>query len=216
MSAHLCCLTVCNRRAFIHVLQAQLLELEQSEAAGRAGASPQRPLLEWAPSPPTCSAAAGEDASAARGPGAEAPDGGPCDGARPGGAPPAPERMARMAAGVSLHLYISQPPCGDASIAPGAPDDAAAGAGGAPAAKRLRVSTDDKRLVEIEDFAQRTGAKPVAGGGAAGGAAGGAEQQRGLLRYKPGRGDPTKSMSCSDKVRPPGRRCAMRAARRAS
>jgi len=54
-----------------------------------------------------------------------------------------------MAEGVTLHMYISQPPCGDACISPGgaATGEGAAGGDGAPAAKRLRVSTDDKRLV---------------------------------------------------------------------
>lgn len=77
--------------------------------------------------------------------------------------------------GTALALYVSQPPCGDASICDGAAVAAVAG---------------------------RTGAKPLAPCGAVP-AAGDVErgpQVTGRLRRKPGKGDPTLSMSCSDKI----------------
>ncbi|KAJ1495895.1 hypothetical protein T484DRAFT_1875049 [Baffinella frigidus] len=137
---------VLARRAFIHLLQAQLHTLDSTQPlpassndadAGGAALSSQSLLLEWAPAPPASHAHPAEEAAGPQNPGAE------------GGGQDAAGRMARMAEGVTLHMYISQPPCGDACISPGGASglEGAAGGDGAPAAKRLRVSTDDKRLV---------------------------------------------------------------------
>lgn len=138
--------TALGRRAFIHLLQAQLHTLDSTQPlpassndadAGGAALSSQSLLLEWAPAPPASHAHPAEEAAGPQNPGAE------------GGGQDAAGRMARMAEGVTLHMYISQPPCGDACISPGGASglEGAAGGDGAPAAKRLRVSTDDKRLV---------------------------------------------------------------------
>lgn len=128
--------------------------------------------------------------------------------------------------GVSLHLFVSQPPCGDASIVAGGGQDqgAAGNAGEAAAAGGLPPQSIG-----------RTGAKPVkrlrldpsaaeAGGGSGGqptspSAARQPPGQRqwavpqahevesycqaqatGLVRRKPGRGEATLSVSCSDKL----------------
>jgi len=81
----------------------------------------------------------------------------------PGGA------SLQLAPGAALHLYLSQPPCGDACVA----------------------------------CDSRTGAKVAGDAPLPGGAwreAGGAAQAVGAARRKPGRGEPTLSMSCSDKM----------------
>ena len=131
------------RRALIHLLQAQLHALDttqplpSSSNTDAAARGSQRLLLEWVPGPPSPHAHPAEEAARPETPGAE------------GGNKETAGRMARMAEGVTLHMYISQPPCGDACISPGgaATGEGAVGGDGAPAAKRLRVSTDDKRLV---------------------------------------------------------------------
>jgi tRNA-specific adenosine deaminase 1 len=69
------------------------------------------------------------------------------------------------------------------------------------------------RLVEISDVENRTGAKIVAHestgeavassqgyGGNKGERDGSKVQEQGMLRTKPGRGEATRSMSCSDKI----------------
>ena len=181
---------VLTRRSFIHFLQAQLRLLHE----GSASAADDCCLLQWLD---------------------------------------APGRRARVQPGVQFHLFVSQAPCGDASIftrdarcdspASAQPRDGPGGREEAPAPKRLRISTDDKRLVAVSDAENRTGAKiatPVESGvnleesGANAGDQRGVmqrtkigpveggkdDQTQGMLRTKPGRGDATRSMSCSDKL----------------
>jgi hypothetical protein len=98
--------------------------------------------------------------------------------------------------GMSLHMYSSQPPCGDAALFEaladgepmGSPDtDAPAG----PKRQRLEADMD----------AHRTGARPAAAAECAEEAAGGGLACKlGLVRTKPGRGERTCCMSCSDKL----------------
>jgi hypothetical protein len=108
--------------------------------------------------------------------------------------------------GVGLHLFVSHPPCGDAAILEGAAGGAAggynetadvmassAGRTGAKPVKRRRLDPDNgaqeaaaaavfevPEVRDVESYA--------------------ASQATGVVRRKPGRGDPTLSVSCSDKV----------------
>jgi tRNA-specific adenosine deaminase 1 len=117
---------------------------------------------------------------------------------------PARRRFA-LVPGVELFLYVSQPPCGDASILHGDGDD--------------EEQDEDAQRNPPAVGGGRTGAKPIepppaeaAAAASSAGAAGPAvpqaghvepparAQRRGALRRKPGKGDATLSMSCSDKL----------------
>jgi tRNA-specific adenosine deaminase 1 len=78
--------------------------------------------------------------------------------------------------GVALHMYVSGSPCGDASIL----------AGGDEAAATLRTGAKLVGDVPLPCGSWRE--------------AGGAAQAEGAARRKPGRGEATLSMSCSDKM----------------
>lgn len=110
------------------------------------------------------------------------------------------EKKIELNSRVSFHFFSSQAPCGDCSIFPKLEtnDD-----GLAPCKKRRRLEEADTGHVVAESYKDvyRTGAKCIK-----------EEQVRdprlpgaayhvvGPLRTKPGRGDPTSSLSCSDKM----------------
>lgn len=80
-----------------------------------------------------------------------------------------------------FHLYTSQVPCGDASIIPMEEF--------LPLSKRQKIDV------------YRTGAKPVCYGSKQDSKKRGADYHvKGVVRTKPGRGNPTMSLSCSDKI----------------
>lgn len=129
---------------------------------------------------------------------------------------------------VQLHMYISQPPCGDGSIIsdhascqhdtadhqtaghspspaagqdagdarqPPAPSSAAAASSSAPASAAAGMRTGAKAVsAAMQQDGSLMAAVPQASDVEAG------QQQVGLLRRKPGKGDPTLSMCCSDKL----------------
>ncbi len=88
----------------------------------------------------------------------------------------------RRREGTSLHLFATHPPCGDAAIS--FKEEAE------PESKRSRPDQN------------RTGAKCADGEAGDALGAGGLDYHTslGVLRRKPGRGDPTASLSCSDKI----------------
>ena len=99
--------------------------------------------------------------------------------------------------GMSLHMYSSQPPCGDAALfgalTDGEPPMGSPGIDAPAGPKRQRLEADMD--------AHRTGARPASAAECAEEAAGGGLACKlGLVRTKPGRGERTCCMSCSDKL----------------
>lgn len=151
-------------------------------------------------------------------------------------------RRCQLRSGLKFHLYISQPPCGDACIFPysvAAPSEGLAQekdsssvvmdgqcgkrrvkrSGKQTGAKLARIDVSvvgkDAQLAEQEArFLSWTNASSIEGKTTNGacslepetgkicsiGELGGNVQAPGVARRKPGRGDPTMSMSCSDKI----------------
>lgn len=101
-------------------------------------------------------------------------------------------RLARLKSGVQLHMVITYPPCGDACITeqqrpqaqhkpaqqPSSSTNTAAGL--STGAKRLQLGSSCSAVPQAGDVE--------------------ACPEPGVLRRKPGRGDATLSMSCSDKI----------------
>ncbi|OQR66121.1 hypothetical protein BIW11_02399 [Tropilaelaps mercedesae] len=84
----------------------------------------------------------------------------------------------------SLYMYVSHAPCGDSVIC------------NKDRTKSCGLALDDTVALDIN----RTGAKPVPLGGQDPLRPGKGYHTIGLLRTKPGRGESTNSMSCSDKI----------------
>jgi len=106
--------------------------------------------------------------------------------------------------GVNLHMYSSQPPCGDAALfeVADAPGERSGVCGGSDGASEDAAPAKRQRLDLAESAeAHRTGAKPAGAAACAAEAeAGGRSCALGLVRTKPGRGERTCCMSCSDKL----------------
>ncbi|XP_046753036.1 tRNA-specific adenosine deaminase 1 [Diprion similis] len=109
---------------------------------------------------------------------------------------------------ISLHYYCSQTPCGDCSIFPKIVENRVFGIN-ASARKRKSHANDNmeiKRLNLQEDYqcdeydVHRTGAKCVQTGEQDSRLPGVDYHLVGPIRTKPGRGDRTLSLSCSDKI----------------
>ncbi|KAG5345879.1 ADAT1 deaminase, partial [Acromyrmex heyeri] len=99
---------------------------------------------------------------------------------------------------ISFHFFSSQTPCGDCSIFPKLETN------GPSPCKIRRVNKDANGHGIVESYykdVHRTGAKCVKGEEAQDPHLPGADYHIvGPLRTKPGRGDPTSSLSCSDKI----------------
>eukprot|EP00043_Microstomoeca_roanoka_P007959 m.76723 g.76723 ORF g.76723 m.76723 type:complete len:439 (+) comp14039_c0_seq1:95-1411(+) len=96
-----------------------------------------------------------------------------------------------------LHLYISQTPCGDAAIFEEEMKEAEEAQTKANVVDAVSGENAQKRSkLDLH----RTGAKPVQGVDLDPKQPGTAYHRVGLLRTKPGRGPPSHSLSCSDKI----------------
>jgi len=124
------------------------------------------------------------------------------------------EGKFELRAGVRFHLYSSHPPCGDASIfniheQPESNGTERTDAGdvnqniGDPLAITPKQTTDENKeppLKKLKLDTNRTGAKCVLGGKTDPEGEGVQYHSTGPIRTKPGRGDRTLSLSCSDKI----------------
>lgn len=110
------------------------------------------------------------------------------------------ENKIELNSNVSFHFFSSQTPCGDCSIFPKLEtnDD------GLSPCKIRRVTEDTNEHIMAESYYKdihRTGAKCVKGEEVQDPRLPGIDYHIiGPLRTKPGRGDPTSSLSCSDKM----------------
>eukprot|EP00039_Didymoeca_costata_P016664 m.301859 g.301859 ORF g.301859 m.301859 type:complete len:414 (+) comp16429_c0_seq4:155-1396(+) len=105
------------------------------------------------------------------------------------------QKLLKLSSTVSYHMYCSQAPCGDASIF-----EISSPHGNSCNTEDEDVRMGKRRRTEPVDI-HRTGAKVSAGSGVCDPALPGVEYHTtGVLRTKPGRGDRSLSMSCSDKL----------------
>lgn len=92
--------------------------------------------------------------------------------------------------GISFHMFITQLPCGDACIYS---NDGTQESESVEALQAKKPRMEEKLDPRVEGMS-RTGAKVEVGGSYE------EHQVEGKCRLKPGKGDPTLSMSCSDKI----------------
>lgn len=111
------------------------------------------------------------------------------------------ENKIELNSGISFHFFSSQTPCGDCSIFPKLETNNDINDSLPPAYKIRRVNTAGHIIAESIKDVYRTGAKCVKGEEAQDPHLPGIDYHIvGPLRTKPGRGDPTSSLSCSDKI----------------
>lgn len=114
-----------------------------------------------------------------------------------------PDWRLNLRPGVRIHMFVSHPPCGDAAILGGdhrnaeklSPDSVKLKGArtGAKPLKRRRQADDDVTSSELPD-----GGWDIPGSGDVEPYS--MPQTTGVVRRKPGKGDPTLSVSCSDKL----------------